>query len=121
MKIINESYYAVKMTKYLSKLEGIASARKICEENNIPFIFALRILCKLVEDEILESFRGVKGGFRLKKNEVSYYEIIKVIQPDFGTLKELENFKDENELVLSFEEAQYNLNNKLKEMKIKKI
>lgn len=122
MKVTKETYYAIKMLKYLSKAgnEKIVPAREI-SNNEIPFIFALRILSKLVDKGLLESFRGTKGGFRLKKDEISYYEIIKVTQPNFNTLKYMKNIKKNDELILEFKNIRNEINESLKKMKITKI
>lgn len=72
--------YGVLATLYIARKEGegYVSIRKISEELKISFHFLTKILQTLTEDNILESFRGPRGGVRLKKQpeEVTLLDII---------------------------------------------
>ncbi|BBA50816.1 hypothetical protein FV113G1_11650 [Fusobacterium varium] len=46
------------------------------------FNFTLKILGILVRNDFVESFKGIRGGFKLKKYNINFYEIIKLIQKD---------------------------------------
>lgn len=75
--------YGVLATLYIARKEGegYVSIKKISEELKISFHFLTKILQTLTENNILESFRGPRGGVRLKKRpeEVTLLDIIKSI------------------------------------------
>lgn len=86
MKITQESDYAIKIVLYLSKLDKgeIANAREISEAEKMSMKFALKILRRLCKVKLVESFRGIKGGYKLKKSadDISLRSVIEVIQGD---------------------------------------
>ena len=95
MKITQESDYAIKIVLYLSKLDKgeIANAREISEAEQMSMKFALKILRRLCKVKLVESFRGIKGGYKLKKsaNDISLRSVIEVIQGDLFINKSLKN------------------------------
>ena len=94
MKITQESDYAIKIVLYLSKLDKgeIANAREISEAE-MSMKFALKILRRLCKVKLVESFRGIKGGYKLKKsaNDISLRNVIEVIQGDLFINTSLKN------------------------------
>ncbi|MDU1912355.1 Rrf2 family transcriptional regulator [Fusobacterium sp.] len=124
MKIIQESYEAIKMIKFLSTFpEGeIVPAKEIASEKNISLKFALKILQILKKAEIVEAHRGIKGGYNLKVDEINLYEIIMVIQGELYLVSEFKKKKKEKELwVTELKDLQNDIIDKLKKMKITKI
>ena len=95
MKITQESNYAIKIVLYLSKLDKgeIANAREISEAEKMSMKFALKILRRLCKVKLVESFRGIKGGYKLKKsaNDISLRNVIEVIQGDLFINTSLKN------------------------------
>lgn len=95
MKITQESDYAIKIVLYLSKLDKgeIANAREISEAEQMSMKFALKILRRLCKVKLVESFRGIKGGYKLKKsaNDISLRSVIEVIQGDLFINTSLKN------------------------------
>lgn len=95
MKITQESDYAIKIVLYLSKLDKgeIANAREISEAEQMSMKFALKILRRLCKVKLVESFRGIKGGYKLKKsaNDISLRNVIEVIQGDLFINTSLKN------------------------------
>lgn len=95
MKITQESDYAIKIVLYLSKLDKgeIANAREISEAEKMSMKFALKILRRLCKVKLVESFRGIKGGYKLKKsaNDISLRNVIEVIQGDLFINTSLKN------------------------------
>lgn len=82
MKITRESDYAVRIVYYLSKKDEIVGAKQISEETDITQRFALKILRKLCIAEILQSYKGHAGGYKLKKQpfEISLKDVIEAIE-----------------------------------------
>lgn len=69
MKITQEADYALRVVIYLCKLgygEKI-EAKVISEKEGIPLRFLLKLLRKLIQADILKSYRGVKGGYAINK------------------------------------------------------
>ena len=69
MKITQEADYALRVVIYLCKLgygEKI-EAKVISEKEGIPLRFLLKLLRKLIQADILRSYRGVKGGYAINK------------------------------------------------------
>ena len=95
MKITQESDYAIKIVLYLSKLDKgeIANAREISEAEKMSMKFALKVLRRLCKVKLVESFRGIKGGYKLKKsaNDISLRNVIEVIQGDLFINTSLKN------------------------------
>lgn len=92
MKLIQETTSAIKIISYLKTLAPgeIANAREISEKENLSLKFTLKILRKLCNHEIAQSYRGIKGGFCLIKENISVYELGKIFQQD---LKLTNNFE----------------------------
>ena len=116
MKITQESDYAIKIVLYLAKLDKgeIANAREISESENMSMKFALKILRRLCKVKIVESFRGIKGGYKLKKaaEDVNLKSVIEAIQgemyinPNFKNITSAKKIADDpvNSLLFSIQE-----------------
>lgn len=82
MKITRKADYAVRCVLFLaSKPEGWVNVIDISREKHIPRSFLSKILQQLMGAGIVESIRGIKGGFRLAKNTeaISLYDVIKAV------------------------------------------
>ncbi len=86
MKITRESDYAVRIVFYLSKNDTIIGAKQISEETDITPRFALKILRKLCIAQILQSFKGNLGGYKLNKpsSEISLKDVIEAIEGEIA-------------------------------------
>lgn len=84
MLINKESLYALKIICYLSKQDKnrIVAGKEIADKEEISINFTLKILGILGRNDFVESFKGIRGGFKLKKYNINFYEIIKLIQKD---------------------------------------
>lgn len=75
--------YGILATLYIARKEreGYVPIREISEQLKISFHFLTKILQTLNENDILESFRGPKGGVRLNKKpaDVTLLDIINAI------------------------------------------
>jgi len=79
MLITRESEYAMRMVRALADNE-IKTVRTICDDENIPYKFAYKILKKMEHRNIVEAFYGTKGGYRLNKevSEISMLDILAI-------------------------------------------
>jgi Rrf2 family iron-sulfur cluster assembly transcriptional regulator len=69
MKITQEADYGLRVVIYLCKLgygEKVES-KIISEKEGIPQRFLLKLLRKLIQADIIKSYRGVKGGYAINK------------------------------------------------------
>ncbi len=83
MRITRETDYAIRAVLYLSeKSNKSISVTELHEKLDIPKTFLAKILQKLNRIGILESSRGVSGGFKLAKppSKISLYDVVHAIQ-----------------------------------------
>lgn len=81
MRITHEADYAIRIASYLAINDGRVGAKQIAEETGVSLRFALKILRKMIQTELVISFKGVNGGYILSRpaNEISFGEIIEKI------------------------------------------
>jgi Rrf2 family protein len=75
--------YAIRALVHLAaNPEAVVNAWEIAEAQDVPVEFLQKILQKFVKSGIVESRRGVRGGFTLarKPDEVSLLEIVEAMQ-----------------------------------------
>ena len=84
MNISQESDYALRAIRamYNFGVENKIEARIISEKEHIPIRFLFKILRKLCAENIIESFRGVNGGYMLKAplEKLTLKDIIEAIE-----------------------------------------
>jgi Rrf2 family protein len=84
MKLSRTVAYAIQATLQLaqSNTNGPVPCSKLAAEGDMPERFLLQILRNLVTHGILQSTRGVEGGYSLLKppEEISVLEIIEAIE-----------------------------------------
>ena len=83
MQITRQTDYAVRCVLYLSKEpQRITTVNEIAKPMHIPKSFLAKILQSLVKAGIVESTRGVKGGFQLvrKLKEITLLDVIEAIE-----------------------------------------
>lgn len=83
MQITRETDYAIRCVYYLAgKKGGVTMVDEIARKMDTPKSFLAKILQKLARAGIVESFRGVKGGFRLAMSpkQISLLDVIEAIQ-----------------------------------------
>ncbi|MBU3179762.1 RrF2 family transcriptional regulator [Clostridium psychrophilum] len=83
MKITQEADYGLRVVLYLCKLgygEKVES-KVISEEEGIPQRFLLKLLRKLIQADIIRSYRGVSGGYAINKlpNQITLKDVIEAI------------------------------------------
>lgn len=86
MRLNQATDYAFRAVLYLSCLPRgqVIEAKVIAEEENIPMRFLLKILRLLTQAGIVESYRGVSGGYALARrpSEITMLDVIKAIEGD---------------------------------------
>jgi Rrf2 family transcriptional regulator, iron-sulfur cluster assembly transcription factor len=80
--------YGIQASVFLAgKRRGeFITIREISDELDISFYFLTKILQHLTNAEIMESYKGPKGGVRLNKNpgEITFMDIVSVIDGPFN-------------------------------------
>jgi Rrf2 family protein len=83
MKISQKGLYALQAMMVLTRryTQGAIRIRDIAYEENLPEKFLELILLELKNARIVESARGAKGGYRLRRppSEIRLSEIIRLI------------------------------------------
>lgn len=81
MRITHEADYAIRIMYCLAERNQTISAKQISDDSGVPSRFALKILRRLTQTGLTESFKGVSGGYQLARaaDQISLGEIIEVI------------------------------------------
>jgi Rrf2 family protein len=83
MKISQKGLYAIQATMMLARhyQQGAIKIREIAYEENLPEKFLELILLELKNARLVESVRGAKGGYQLRRppSEIFLSEIIRLI------------------------------------------
>ena len=66
MRITLESDYALRIVSELARIDGVVDANTLAEKTSVTVRFTLKILHKLVQGDLVSSYKGVKGGYKLK-------------------------------------------------------
>ena len=81
MRITSESDYALRIISALADTDGVIDANALSEKTSVTPRFTLKILHKLVQGELVISYKGSKGGYKLKKSPelITLKEVIELI------------------------------------------
>lgn len=81
MRITLESDYALRILTVMAEYGDIRDAKTISTDTSVTIRFTLKILHKLVGADLVESFKGIHGGYKLKKSpdEITLKEVIELI------------------------------------------
>lgn len=81
MYITLETDYAIRIVDYLSGTTELRCAKEISEAVSVPLRFARNILQKLVGKDIVISYKGVNGGYKLAKapKVISLYDVFRAM------------------------------------------
>ena len=82
MYINLESDYAVRIVSFLCRDGMKYDAKTIAENTGVTLRFALKILRKLVAAEIVKSYKGTQGGYKIAKpaDEITLLEVIETME-----------------------------------------
>ncbi len=85
MQMTLEANYAVRIVELLATHREKLDAKTIAERSEVPVRFALKILRKLVEDEIVRSYKGSKGGYQLNREpkDITFKDVIESVEGEF--------------------------------------
>jgi len=81
MRITQESDYALRILTALATHEDVVDAKTLSEETSVTQRFTLKILHKLVQGSFVQSFKGVRGGYKLKSapDNITLKSVIELI------------------------------------------
>lgn len=81
MQMNLECDYAIRIVYILANANTRLDAKTISEKSCVSLRFSLKILRKLVMNDIVISFMGINGGYELAKkpSEITLYDIISII------------------------------------------
>lgn len=80
MLITRETDYAIRLIRGIADGQ-LHPVKAVCEDQQIPWKFAYKILGKLKSAGLVKSVSGVRGGIRLVKNpkEFTLYDVVSAI------------------------------------------
>ena len=87
MKLINRNTdYALRALCYISKQKSVVTVTELVSRLGVPKPFMRKILQQLNKEKILKSYRGQRGGFKLKATPEKIYiiEIMRIFQGQMG-------------------------------------
>ncbi len=93
MRITLESDYALRIISALALNDDVVDATTLSEKTSVTPRFALKILHKLVQGNLVISYKGSKGGYKLKKtpDEITLKEVIELIDGPIAIVRCLGN------------------------------
>ncbi len=98
MKISQKGLYALQAMMMLSRryTQGAIRIRDIAYEENLPEKFLELILLELKNARMVESVRGAKGGYRLRRapSEIRLSEIIRLIDGPLAPFGDAEQLRE---------------------------
>lgn len=82
MQITLETDYAVRIMEALTREGKRLDAKTISERTHVPQRFALKILRKLVADNLVKSYKGISGGYELARcpGKITLLEVIESVE-----------------------------------------
>ncbi|MBQ8322001.1 MAG: Rrf2 family transcriptional regulator [Clostridia bacterium] len=81
MRITLESDYALRILTAMAMHEDVTDAKTLSAETSVTQRFTLKILHKLVTGGLVNSYKGVRGGYRLKfpPSDITLKQVIELI------------------------------------------
>ena len=93
MRITLESDYALRIVSALASHEDKIDAKTLSDEVFVTLRFTLKILHKLVQNQLVKSYKGVNGGYKLNKSadEITLKSVIELIDGPIAISRCLES------------------------------
>ena len=81
MRITLESDYALRILTAMAGYSEVTDAKTISTDTSVTIRFTLKILHKLVQGDLVQSFKGVNGGYKLKvtPEHITLKQVIELI------------------------------------------
>lgn len=84
LKINKKVEYALMVLKYMGEKnpKDIISAREVCDKFQIPFDTTAKVMQSMNNHQLLQSVKGIKGGYTLEKSltEFNYTDLVEMIE-----------------------------------------
>lgn len=92
MRITLESDYALRILTAMAAYKDITDAKTISSDTSVSQRFTLKILHKLVQGDLVTSYKGAKGGYKLKLTpaEITLKRVIELIDGPIAIARCLE-------------------------------
>lgn len=93
MRITLESDYALRILTELAMHDKIVDAKTVSDNTSVTLRFTLKILHKLVQSDLVASFKGINGGYKLKTtpDKISLKDVIELIDGPIAIVRCLES------------------------------
>lgn len=93
MRITLESDYALRIISVLAKSDDVSDAKTLAEKTSVTQRFALKILHKLVQGDMVTSYKGVRGGYKLKVSpeKITLKSVIELIDGPIAIVRCLDS------------------------------
>lgn len=93
MRITLESDYALRIVSALAAKNEIIDAKTLSDEVSVTQRFTLKILHKLVSGDLVKSYKGVNGGYKLNASadEITLKKVIELIDGPIAISRCLES------------------------------
>ena len=93
MRITLESDYALRILTEIAGYDKVTDAKTIAENTSVTLRFTLKILHKLVQGDLVQSYKGVNGGYKLKikPKEITLKRVIELIDGPIAIARCLES------------------------------
>lgn len=85
MRMTLEANYAIRIVEYLADEGEKQDAKTIAEKSDVPERFALKILRKLTSENIVSSYKGAKGGYKINgdPSKITLRMVIEAVEGPF--------------------------------------
>ena len=92
MRITLESDYALRILTAMAGYEGVTDAKTISNDTSVTIRFTLKILHKLACGDLVQSYKGVNGGYKLKTppENITLKQVIELIDGPIAIARCLE-------------------------------
>ena len=93
MRITLESDYALRIVSALAENGDVVDAAELSEVTSVTLRFTLKILHKLVQGDLVSSFKGARGGYKLKASpeKITLKSVIELIEGPIAIMRCLGN------------------------------
>ncbi len=93
MRITLESDYALRILTAMAGYESVTDAKTISDDTSVTIRFTLKILHKLCKGGLVNSYKGVNGGYKLKiaPKDITLKNVIELIDGPIAIARCLES------------------------------